>query len=285
MMWMDVDAALAEVPVNLMPLTSDTDFKTIDEGIAFGESGMTLFWHFTTTAGATSVKAVTPTTGGDYDWAHKDHGMYTIEIPASGGGDINNDSEGFGYFTGVCDSVLPWRGPTIGFRDANLNALLVDNAFSATRGLSGTALPAAAADDVGGLPISDAGELDLDTQLANTNEVTAARMGALTDWLEGERLDLILDIIAADTTTDIPGLLSTVDTKQDTAQTDLDTITGTGGVFIGTDAMDRSGTLDVNTKTITAAAITAAAIATDAVDADALAADALAEIKAEVNAA
>lgn len=37
--------------------------------------------------------------------------------------------------------------------------------YSATRGLSGTALPAAAADAAGGLPISDAGGLDLDTQL------------------------------------------------------------------------------------------------------------------------
>lgn len=70
--------------------------------------------------------------------------------------------------------------------------------YSVTRGLSGTALPAAVADAAGGLPVSDAGGLDLDTQLANTNEVTAARMGALTDWINGGRLDLILDIIAAD---------------------------------------------------------------------------------------
>jgi hypothetical protein len=59
-------------------------------------------------------------------------------------------------------------------------------------------LPNAAADAAGGLPISDAGGLDLDTKLAETNEVTAARMGALTDWINGGRLDLILDIIAAD---------------------------------------------------------------------------------------
>ncbi|MBU8901700.1 MAG: hypothetical protein KOO69_03085, partial [Victivallales bacterium] len=53
--------------------------------------------------------------------------------------------------------------------------------------------PAAAADAAGGLPLSDAGGLALDTQLANTHEVTAARMGALTDWIDGERLDLLLD--------------------------------------------------------------------------------------------
>lgn len=72
-----------------------------------------------------------------------------------------------------------------------------------------TALPNAAADAAGGLPISDAGALDLDTKLANTNEITVARMGALTDWINGGRLDLILDIIAADTTTDIPALIGT----------------------------------------------------------------------------
>lgn len=51
--------------------------------------------------------------------------------------------------------------------------------YSVTRGLSGTALPAAAADAAGGLPVSDAGGLDLDTQigtdidaiLADTNEL------------------------------------------------------------------------------------------------------------------
>lgn len=68
------------------------------------------------------------------------------------------------------------------------------------RGLgSPTALPNAAADAPGGLPISDAGGLDLDAKLANTNEITAARMGALTDWIDGGRLDLILDDILADT--------------------------------------------------------------------------------------
>ena len=70
-------------------------------------------------------------------------------------------------------------------------------AYSATRGLAGTALPAAAADAAGGLPISDAGGLDLDSKLANTNEVTAARMGALTDWINGGRLDLLLDAVKA----------------------------------------------------------------------------------------
>ena len=58
-----------------------------------------------------------------------------------------------------------------------------------------TALPNAAANAAGGLPISAGGSLALDTQLAATNEVTAARMGALTDLIDGGRLDLLLDAI------------------------------------------------------------------------------------------
>jgi hypothetical protein len=60
-------------------------------------------------------------------------------------------------------------------------------------------LPAAAPNAAGGLPVSAAGGLDLDAKLANTNEITVARMGALTDWINGERLDLIIDQILADT--------------------------------------------------------------------------------------
>lgn len=198
--WMDVDTALAEVPVNIFPLTDDTDFKSIEGAVAYNAAGMTLRWHFVTTGGAYSVTSVTPTSGGNYDWTDQgDSGIYTIEIPASGGASINNDTEGFGWFTGVATGILPWRGPVIGFRAAGLNDLLIDNAYSTTRGLAGTALPAAAADAAGGLVISDAGGLDIDAKLANTNEVTAARMGALTDWIDGGRLDLILDAILADT--------------------------------------------------------------------------------------
>lgn len=197
--WMDVDASLAEVPVNLMPLIDDTDFRTVEDAIAHNAAGMDLRWNFVTSAGAYTSTAVTPTTAGDYDWTHQGDGMYSIEIPASGGASINNDTEGYGWFTGMITGVLPFRGPVIGFRASGLNDLLCDSAYSATRGLSGTALPDAAADAAGGLPISDAGGLDLDAKLAATNEVTAARMGALTDWIDGGRLDLIVDAILIDT--------------------------------------------------------------------------------------
>ena len=125
--WYDVDTALSEVPVNILPLLDATDFKTIEDAVAYNAAGLALHWHFCTTAGAYTVTAVTPTTGGSYDWTDQGTaGIYTIEIPASGGASINNDTEGFGWFTGVATGVLPWRGPVCGFRAAALNNSMID---------------------------------------------------------------------------------------------------------------------------------------------------------------
>lgn len=124
-MWADVDTAIT-VPVNLLSLIDDTDFITRETGVVYNQAGMDLVWNFQTTAGVTSQTAVTPTTSGDYDWTHSGDGMYKIEIPASGGASINNDAEGFGWFTGICTGVLAWRGPVIGFRAAALNNALID---------------------------------------------------------------------------------------------------------------------------------------------------------------
>jgi len=60
--------------------------------------------------------------------------------------------------------------------------------------------------------------------------VTADTTGLLlNEWQDGGRLDLILDIIAVDTTTDIPALIAT-------AQADLDIITGAAGALLDTTA-------------------------------------------------
>lgn len=124
--YFDVDVALSEVPVNVFPLTDDTDFKTRETAIAYNASGMDLVWNFVTSAGAYTQTAVTPTTAGDYDWTHQGDGMYSIEIPASGGASINNNTEGYGWFTGFVTGVLPWRGPVLGFRAASINDALLD---------------------------------------------------------------------------------------------------------------------------------------------------------------
>lgn len=65
---------------------------------------------------------------------------------------------------------------------------------------------AAATPTVAGVP-----EVDLTHVAGSTTSVSALASGVATllaDWLNGGRLDLILDIIAADTTTDIPALIA-----------------------------------------------------------------------------
>lgn len=192
--WMDVDTAVT-VPVNVVPLIDDTDFKTIETAVAFNAAGMDLQWNFQTTAGVQTAVSVVPTAAGVHDWTNAGlaKGMYKIELPASGG-TVDNDATGFGWFTGVADGVLPWVGPVIGFRTAIMNAAMVDGSFIDANNrvdlgswlgqavtlssnnrpdvnvdewadvLLGTTnpLPNAAADAAGGLPISDAGGLDLD---------------------------------------------------------------------------------------------------------------------------
>jgi len=123
--YIDVDTAVA-LPVNIMPLLDDGDFKTRETSVAYNAAGMDLVWNFVTSAGAMTQTAVTPTTSGDYDWSHVGDGMYKIEIPASGGASINNSAEGSGWFSGIATGVLPWISPTYCFRSAATNDALCD---------------------------------------------------------------------------------------------------------------------------------------------------------------
>jgi len=219
---MDVDSALSEVPVNLLPLTDDTDFKTRETAIAYNAAGMDLTWNFVTCAGAFTQTAVTPTTGGDYDWAHQGGGIYTIEIPASGGASINNDTEGSGWFTGYCTGVLPWRGPTIGFRRAALNDLLIEGGTASTNledmfdgtGYAGgaTRLQADLRQVVGQTVTDPGGAVAIGTNVAQVGSamtladdaITAAKVatGAIdADALASDAVDEILDEVVEGTTT------------------------------------------------------------------------------------
>ena len=123
--WIDVDTAIT-IPVNKVPIVASSDGFTTDETIAYNESGMDLNWNFVTTAGVQTQTNVVPTTGGDYDWTHVGNAMYKIEMTASGGASADNDTEGFGWFSGNADAICPFSGPTIGFRAAALNNALID---------------------------------------------------------------------------------------------------------------------------------------------------------------
>ena len=150
------------------------------------------------------------------------------------------------------------------------------------------AIPAAVADAAGGLPISDAGGLDLDIKLANTNEVTAARMGALTDWINGGRLDLIIDAILLDTGTTLDTKLNTIDDFLDTEiaailvdtsttlQAELDGIQAdTEDIQARLPAALIGGRMDASVGAMAANVLTATAIATDAITAAKIAANAI----------
>ena len=129
--WFDVDATITSCPVNLNPVqTSD---GTVDAGVTFEDAGITVEWNFVTPAGAITHTAVTPATGaGDYYWQILGEGIYAITIPASGGATINNDTEGFGWFSCDTTATLPWRGPVIGFRSANKNDLEIEDGTAGT---------------------------------------------------------------------------------------------------------------------------------------------------------
>lgn len=112
-------------------------------------------------------------------------GLYRVDWPDSA------------FSTGVKRVQLVVNGSGLDPAVMEAELITVDLWDTVRAGL--TALPNAAADAAGGLAISDAGGLDLDSKLANTNEVTAARMAALTDWINGGRLDLLFDAILDDT--------------------------------------------------------------------------------------
>lgn len=224
-LWMDVDAAVT-VPVNKMPLVDRTDGYTLEDAVVYNEAGLFIVWNFVTTAGVMTTTDFTPTTAGVHDWLESgtNRGMYKVEIPASAG-TVNNDTEGFGWISGESTTTLPFCGLTIGFRAAALNNALIDggdNLDVNTAFVSGTAQTAndngadintlisrvtAAVALASVCTEGRLAELDAANLPTDAGRLTAARAQAIDDWINGGRLDLILDIIAADTTTDIPAKL------------------------------------------------------------------------------
>jgi hypothetical protein len=164
----------------------DSTAGTPETEVVYNTSGIDLWYR---REGATKT-SITEATLAALDTAHSDGGIihigdgyYRLDLPdaavASAAG-VNGVMIG-GTVTGMI--VVGCYVPLTAY-----------NPYDAVR-MGMTALPNAAADAAGGLPISDAGALDLDAKLANTNEVTAARMGALTDLIDGGRLDLLIDAI------------------------------------------------------------------------------------------
>ncbi len=155
-----------------------------EEAVEYNTAGISLWYR---REGAT-ITAITPAALAALDSAHSDGGIEHIDD-----GYYRLDIPDAAFATGASGVMI--GGTLTGMIVIGTYLQLVNyNVADAVR-LGLTALPNAAADAAGGLPISDAGGLDLDSKLANTNEVTAARMGALTDLIDGGRLDLLIDAI------------------------------------------------------------------------------------------
>lgn len=124
----------------------DSSDGTPETGVAFNTSGIDL-WYRRPGGAHTSITEATQTEGGahtDGGFVHISDGEYRLDLPdAAVAAGVDYVDVG-GTVTGMV--VIGGR-----IRIA-----------SATRGLAGTALPNAAADAAGGLPVSDAGGLDLD---------------------------------------------------------------------------------------------------------------------------
>jgi hypothetical protein len=216
------------VVIHIMDSTDGSN----ETGVVYNTSGIDLWYR---RQGSTKT-SITEATLAATDSAHSDGGIihigdgdYRLDLPdaavASSAG-INEVTVG-GTVTGMI--VVSDTFPLVAY-----------DPYDAVR-IGITALPNAAADAAGGLPISDAGGLDLDAKLANTNEITAARMGALTDWINGGRLDLIIDDILTDTGTTLDTKINTIDDFLDTEIAAIKTKTdylpsatagAAGGLFI-----------------------------------------------------
>jgi len=164
-MLMKVNTAVI-VPANIFPLTDDGDFKSREVSVAYNAAGMDLVWNFVTASGVQSQTAITPTTSGNYDWAHVGDGMYSIELPASG-----NASVGNGWITGIATGILAWRGPVITMAPANI----VDSFINGTDVLDvsaiqilGTAISAPATAGI------------LDVNVKNMNNVAATSITTIS---------------------------------------------------------------------------------------------------------
>lgn len=101
MTYKPIDTAIVMV---VGPCIDDTDFKTLEEAIAYDAAGMDVSLIVEKTDGTTAVTAITLTTVGTSDWTHKDGGYYEIEITAA-----QNAEEGIAYVRGVCIGVLPFE--------------------------------------------------------------------------------------------------------------------------------------------------------------------------------
>lgn len=123
-------------------------------GLTNASSGLTCYFRKGATGTVTQLTLASQTVGG----AHTDGGFVELDSTNAPGT----------YRLDLSDAMVSTEGTLTIYLHGATNLLQTPirvHVASATRGYTGTALPAAAADAAGGLVISDAGGLDVDTYL------------------------------------------------------------------------------------------------------------------------
>ena len=151
------------------------------------------------------------TDGIDFDGITGIHG-FSIDL----GDDTTAGFFEVGPWYHVVVSSITVDGVTVNFVAAAFRIV------SATRGLAGTALPAAAADAAGGLPVSDAGGLDLDTQIGTDIDAILVDTGTTLDG-KIDTIDTNVDAVLVDTGTTLDAALAVVDANVDAILVDTGT--------------------------------------------------------------
>lgn len=96
-----VDTALV---ITVGPLIDDTDFKTIETGVAYNATGIDVSLYKQNGTGAPTKTALTLTTGGAQDWVELGDGYYSVEITAA-----QNDTEGKLWLGGIATGILAFE--------------------------------------------------------------------------------------------------------------------------------------------------------------------------------
>lgn len=191
----------------------DSSDGTPELSVVFNTSGIDLWYRREGGLSVDITEADLASPALDDAWAdggflHINDGEYRLDVPDAAFATGANYVDFGGIVTGMV--VIGGRVRLVDYNPEDVVRL----------GL--TALPNAAADAIGGLVISDAGNLDMDAMNDAAVRLTAVRAAVLTDWIDAGRLDLLLDAIptTAMRGTDSAALASVLGALNDAAAAD-----------------------------------------------------------------
>lgn len=160
-------------------------------GLAYNTSSLTAYY----VRNGGSATAITLASLAAANSAHSDGGFKEVDS-TNMPGVYRLDLPDAAVASGADSVVVTIKGATGMAQVSQEIQLVAVNPQDAVRG-GMTALPNAAADAAGGLPISDAGGLDMDALLADTNDIQSRLPAALV----GGRMDVSVGAMAAGTMT------------------------------------------------------------------------------------